>query len=571
MEERKPRELIIVKPEKCVGCNACIRTCPAPEANITKTIKDDSGKVIKSVTTVNPEKCIACGECVRNCSHGARDYVDDTTEAMDAVMRSKERFIVIVAPAIKTVFPTTWKTILEWFRRHNCLIFDVSRGADICTWAHLRAIQSGRVKNVVTQPCAAIVKYVEVYQPALLRNLSPIHSPMLCEVAYIRKYLHYEERIIALSPCVAKKNEFMETGMVDFNVTFKKLMEYFGKVGVPIHEDFAEDFRFDFEDAQGQLGAIYPRIGGLRDNLWMHDPDINITTSEGVGKVYRELNEYATLSESKKPEVFDVLSCEFGCNVGAGTGQTRTIFDIGETMREVEKEAKSRRKTTGGFFRGAEDKLFKQFDELLNIKDFMRDYKTGIPSYVPSDAELDEVFESMGKHTEEDRHYNCHACGYTSCKEMATAIFRGLNTPDNCIVHAKSVLMEHHTELTAKHSDLSEIAESCKGISEQMQKDMERITGSMGVIRNANKSTTERADAVKSLLQNVVAFCEGSKNMNESDMQTLVGILKTTLDAFKNLYDDLKTSTGSTLSVDSNILKLNDLVREINASLEKAG
>ncbi|MBR6242601.1 MAG: 4Fe-4S binding protein, partial [Ruminococcus sp.] len=26
-------EIIIVKPEKCVGCHACVRSCPAPEAN----------------------------------------------------------------------------------------------------------------------------------------------------------------------------------------------------------------------------------------------------------------------------------------------------------------------------------------------------------------------------------------------------------------------------------------------------------------------------------------------------------------------------------------------------------
>jgi Fe-S-cluster-containing hydrogenase component 2 len=25
-------DIIVVKPEKCVGCNACVRSCPAPEA-----------------------------------------------------------------------------------------------------------------------------------------------------------------------------------------------------------------------------------------------------------------------------------------------------------------------------------------------------------------------------------------------------------------------------------------------------------------------------------------------------------------------------------------------------------
>ena len=36
-------------------------------------------------------------------------------------------------------------------------------------------------------------------------------------------------KIIVLSPCIAKKNEFMETGLVEYNVTFQKLEEFFEK------------------------------------------------------------------------------------------------------------------------------------------------------------------------------------------------------------------------------------------------------------------------------------------------------------------------------------------------------
>ncbi len=74
------QEIIIVKPDKCVGCNSCVRTCPAPEANITKMLGDG-----RFITTVNPEKCIACGECVKTCAHGARDYIDDTESFMAAM------------------------------------------------------------------------------------------------------------------------------------------------------------------------------------------------------------------------------------------------------------------------------------------------------------------------------------------------------------------------------------------------------------------------------------------------------------------------------------------------------
>jgi NAD-dependent dihydropyrimidine dehydrogenase PreA subunit len=55
-------EIIIVKPEKCVGCNACVRSCPAPEANITKQLQDG-----RFITAVNPDKCISCGQYVKLC------------------------------------------------------------------------------------------------------------------------------------------------------------------------------------------------------------------------------------------------------------------------------------------------------------------------------------------------------------------------------------------------------------------------------------------------------------------------------------------------------------------------
>ena len=564
-------ELIIVNPDKCVGCNACVRTCPAPEANITKQLNDG-----RFVTTVNPDKCIACGECVRNCVHGARDYVDDTSDAMSAILNRKESFVVIAAPAIKSVYPTKWKNILQWFKNHGCLVYDVSFGADICTWAHLRLIQQNRVNSVITQPCAAIVKYIETYQPSLIRNLSPVHSPMLCAVTYIKKYLRRNKRIIALSPCIAKKNEFIETGLVDYNVTFKKFMEQLEMNGETIRSDYSEDFRFDFEGVQGQMGGIYPRIGGLRDNLWLHDPDINITTSEGVHKVYPELDMYAQLSENNKPEVFDVLSCEHGCNGGAGTGSGRTVFDVTATMREVEKEAKSRRKTSGGFFRGAEDKLFKEFDNELNINDFLRQYTAAVPSPLPNMQVLEPIFNSMGKHTENERNFNCHACGYRSCREMATAISRGLNVPDNCAVYAKSVLAKQKEDLQARHVALAVMTEQVSALSERLNVDINTISEKMGAIRTTNGKTVDRAKDVKNLMTQLREFGENFKGLSDDDisdvksiMSQLVEVMDAVLGAFEGVDEFVSASDTETSAVDAQIDNMKQLVQEINSVLNE--
>ncbi len=554
------KEIIVVNADKCVGCNACVRTCPAPEANITKQLDDG-----RFVTTVNPDKCITCGECVRNCNHGARDYIDDTEEAIERM--KKDKLIILATPAIKSVFPTQWKGILDWFRKNGCIIYDVSFGADICTWAHLRAIENRRVGNVITQPCAAIVKYIEIYQPKLLNNLSPIHSPISCSVTYIKNYLLKTNPIAVLTPCIAKKTEFMETGLVNYNVTFKKLSEYFERNNIRIPSNSIDDFEYRFDDQQGQVGAVYPRPGGLRDNIWLHDPDINITTSEGVHKVYPELDMYAEMPEFKHPEVFDVLSCEFGCNVGPGSGTTLTVFDVMATMREVEKEAKKRRKT--GFLGKGEDKLFKKFDDELRWEDFQRNYRPTTPTPVPSERQLDPIYEKMGKHTIADRTFNCHACGYKSCREMAIAIYRGLNTPDNCIVHAKTVLVARHSQLQEHHERLAEITTDCLRLSDDLKADVQKITDNMSTIDGSTTASKEKADKVRDLLNNIIAFCNENDTMDEETVAQLIQILKITIQAFSALDDNVDATNSSSKTIGNAISEISHLVDEINETLRK--
>ena len=53
--------MVHVNEDKCIGCNACIRDCPIPNANKT------DGKIV----SVNNVECIQCGECMEHCSRRA--------------------------------------------------------------------------------------------------------------------------------------------------------------------------------------------------------------------------------------------------------------------------------------------------------------------------------------------------------------------------------------------------------------------------------------------------------------------------------------------------------------------
>ena len=560
-------EIVIVKPEKCVGCNACIRSCPAPEANVTTKVAEG-----KYITSVDPNKCIACGACLESCTHGARDYIDDTDSCM-AKLASNEKMIIIAAPALKTVLPNQWKGVLDWFRKKGCIVYDVSLGADICTWAHLRAIENDVVGNVMSQPCPAIVKYVETYQPTILQhNFSPIHSPMSCLAVYIKKYQRRTNPIAAISPCIAKKYEFTDTGLVDYNVTIKKLMDYFEKndIKIPTHDE--KDFSYNFDDQQGQLGGIYPRPGGLRDTLLNHDPEMNIINAEGVHTVYPQIDMYARMPDSKHPRVFDVLSCEFGCNVGPGTGTKQNIFDIRTTMTEVEREARSRMKSGGGLFnRGGEDRLFKYFDDELQLADFMRAYKGSMPTRIPSPADLEPIYLSMGKETEEERHHDCKACGYQSCREMAIAIFRKLNMPENCLVYAQKMLKVEQKELTSDNTRLADITKECTELSEKLRERLGQIDEHMDSIEQSTTKTSTRAGEVNNLLQNIIEFCSENPTMDADSVTQLVSILETTQKAFGSLDKNVARTNESSAVINQSIVDIRGLVDSINGVLSAEG
>lgn len=554
-------ELIIVKPEKCVGCNACVRECPAPEANMTKQLEDG-----RFITMVNHDKCIACGECVKKCNHGARDYIDDTDECIADII--KEKIIIMASPAIKTILPTKWKGVLDWFKKQGCTIFDASFGADICTWAHLRTLDQDKIGNIISQQCPAIVKYVEIYQPKLLQNLSPIHSPAACSAIYIKKYLRRNNPIAYISPCIAAANEAKDTELFDYNVTIKKLLEYFDRNDINIPIDTSDEYEYKFDELQGQMGSIYSRPGGLRDNLWLNDPDMNITNSEGVHKVFGEIELYSKMPESKHPKVFDVLSCEYGCNIGPASGTKQTGFDVMTTMRAIENEAKGRRKSTGIMGRG-DDRLFKKFDDELRVADFLRNYKPSMPTPIPSVAQLDPIFKKMGMHTEEDRKYDCHACGYDTCKDMAIAIYRGLNTPDNCIVHAKSVLLARHSALNRQNEQLDEITAECLELSDKLKENVAKINENMQNIGESTTATSERAAVVKDLLENVVTFCNDNSTMDADSVSQLISILETTISAFSALDDNVSRTNESSETINKSINDIIALVGEINGVLGK--
>ena len=423
------RKLIQTDPQKCVGCNRCVRECPLELANLF--YRDGAGDI---KVQVDDSRCIACGVCISVCAHNARSYVDDT-QAFFSDLAAGQPISLIAAPSFKTNFPH-WRRLLAWLRGLGVtFIYDVSLGADICIWAHLRYIEAEAPGPLITQPCPAIVSYCQTYRPKLLDNLSPIHSPMGCTAVYMRRYKGLTGPIAALSPCVAKANEFEQIGDIQYNITFEKLVAYIEEHHIELPE--AES---GFDHDETGLGSLFPAPGGFRENIeHFLGGNLRIDKSEGYRTVYRHLDLYTRTPASQLPDIFDVLSCADGCNMGPGCAGSHNMFELQSTMNHT------RRAILPDWESGRREALHMAFDDALSYADFLRSYtatETHLPEVSPETVE--RAFLLLDKDTFAKRNFNCGACGSETCENMAKKIALGINIPDNCVIKSRDDAKAEH-------------------------------------------------------------------------------------------------------------------------------
>lgn len=521
--------IINVDEQKCVGCNACVRACPAEEANVAKI--DESGQLR---ILINDDKCIKCGACVKACTHGARSFQDDMPAFLEDMNQGKE-IALIVAPSIKIAFDGQWRHVLYWLREHgNIKIYDVGFGADICTWAHLRYLEKNPQAKLISQPCAAVVNYILNHKPELIPYLSPVQSPMACVAIYMRKILGFKGKIAAISPCIAKIDEFRAIKVIDYNVTMEHLREYFkeNRIEFPREGTYSE---FEFDGYQGWEGNIYPTPGGLRKNLLVHSPELQVITSEGTERLYEELDLYLEQDPQTRPTVFDVLNCEFGCNGGPATGKDCKRFLMSDIMHHVERYSRKKRKEHTS--KKGVDKQFEEFDNKLRVEDFLRTYEArNIQEITVSEAEIENAYKMMCKVTQTERNFDCRACGYKSCRDMAIAVAKGINAKENChqyvmkviaeerqkvaevnqeVLNMNHELMEIFGELAQNIANVKEEADSIRDVGTKSSDDMMSVSEHMNDLKQLNRNIT---DSMKNINESVAKY-----NAMTQDVEKIAG------------------------------------------------
>ena len=540
--------------DNCIGCNKCIRACSVVGANVAIINPDGTARI-----EVDENKCIGCGACIDACEHHAREFEDDTEKFFEDLAKG-EKISILLAPAFIANYPTEYERMLGALKSKGVnRIISISFGADITTWAYINYVKEHNFVGGISQPCPAVVGYIEKYVPELIPKLFPVHSPMMCGAIYAKKYMGINDKFAFISPCIAKRVEITDpntNGYISYNVTFDHLIKYLKEHNIS-GSTLAKD------EIEYGLGSAYPMPGGLKTNVfWFLGQDLLIRQIEGEKHMYKylELHKQEIAAGRGKAFMIDALNCAQGCLYGTATEESKLHSDdtlVNMNTVAISATNNARKSPWSGKLTPAKrlEALNKQFAS-LNINDFIRKYTDKSKDSAlkePSAQEYNDIYKSMYKDTDIKRHIDCACCGYDTCELMAKAIYNGVNRKENCIHYERAMVIKERELVKAKEEE--------KNLVEAQKEKIKSM------IASVNSLFDDMYNAIKDLT-------EGNEH-NALDSTAIAERVNNIADFSNNLQTSMTNITEKIKELDENNAEVVSIASQtnllaLNASIEAA-
>lgn len=421
-------KLIETIKDRCHECYACVRNCPAKAVKV----KDGQAEVIT-------DRCIHCGNCVRVCSQGAKKVKDNLSTVRELLDQSPG-VIAGLAPSFPSYNPELslkdWVGLLQavGFKK----VYEVAWGAQLIIEPYKRLLKE-RDDLIISSACPVIVNLIKKYYPDLLDNLAPVVSPMQALVRYL-KAVEGDQDIVLIGPCLAKKAEITDEGVTV--LTFSEIATLFDEKEINLkgkinNKNNYKGIRSIQENKNENMGYSrpedsarrFPLSGGLLKAI-TDKCDIfpeGFLKVEGSEKVFDLLNSIS--KQEIRPRFVDILFCE-GCINGV---------DLNNLNYFIKETAVNNFISTGE----GNNKVIYSADLARNLS-YETFFETDVKELPqPSEGEIWGILNLTGKYQKEDL-LNCGACGYSSCREKAVAVYQGLAEVEMCLPY---LLSEKRSEI----------------------------------------------------------------------------------------------------------------------------
>jgi methanogenic corrinoid protein MtbC1 len=398
--------------------------------------------------------------------------------------------IAIVAPAIAANFPNRYLHFNTWLKSLGiAAVFDVSFGAELTVKSYVEYIKKNNPKLLIAQSCPAIVSYIQIYFPDMIPYLAPAHSPMLHTIQMIREYYpdYSNHKVAVISPCIAKKREFEETGLGDYNVTMAKLDDYINDNRINL-----AGFRpSDYDNPPAERAVLFSTPGGLMETAMRESPGIERRTrkieGQGVYHYIKALKD--SLNSGTNPLLVDCLNCEFGCNAGPGTKRVHARSIRDELEYHVEKRSEELQEMYEKEQSNHPNLLVERIDAYWRPGLYDRHYLDlrdhNMVKY-PTEQQIQAIYrEQLAKKSDLDV-LNCGACGYDTCKEMAIALHNGVTRSGLCFIKHQIELSESKNVISNKSAQTERFSANLFKAVESM---VDNVKETATLMENVNNET----------------------------------------------------------------------------------
>ena len=396
------------KNAKCKDCYKCLRECPVKAIEV----KNHQARIIES-------RCILCGHCTLICPQNAK-IVHSSLNEIKQILNSGTKVVASVAPSFLSSFGLKDFNVFK-IALAKVGFFDAEEtayGAELVTQQYKALLESKQFKNFITSACPAVCRLIQAYYPKALQYLAPVDSPMIAHAKMLRKQ-HPDAKVIFIGPCIAKKREAIESGIIDGVLTYDDMQELFAEKNIVLDEIV----NISLENKKGTacLSKAYPISHGILKAFPELPKGYDYMAVDGPDRCVDALQNIDNLEN-----VFlEMNICKDGCVNGPCSLSVNIKGGSIKATSDVLKYYKNDIRTLAPH-------KYEEHDIDLN-KLYPRIRNNSMP---PPEREIKCILAKIGKHKPEDE-LNCSACGYDTCRDKAWAVYNGYTDAEICLPYMR--------------------------------------------------------------------------------------------------------------------------------------